>query len=769
MNNLTDFTKFDEAVASCPSFHCKEWIDFSLLAILLENDTKQCLFTKEFTASVKNCDEIFIVKNQKNEEANRFAQGNVECAEELLKTYEGEDVEELRVLFTECSFYKFTLPEKKEDSKLNFEAKPFTPTSPTLKAAASSWTPNAEAKPFVFSTDAPEWTPQTSFSVETTEFKPSFSVDAPEFIPSYSSKPACMPSASGITEGTADDFNSDYDNFFDDSTGCSVSFSTIVAPPPVEEKPKVYICDLEERKYSVDWLLQVRLEKKFINPAPEIPADVAHPLYRRTEIWTKKQFNPYKFEANEEDFGFENLGKFVTPVFQDEINYDEVCDPFSGMYGIDTLKRMQPCYRDIHPALIDKPEILNKDTINNIIMQFMAVGGMNPLFQAQLGGGMVPGGFPGILPPNLEIPPHILQMFPPSMAQNFMAIKAMIQCGAGKSSWLDDDPNAESPQEEESSSDGENVKEEPLKKEKTPPPEPKSPKKKKKGSPRSKSKPTKVSSSRFSKGGMADKKNEKKAQMKLLKTKNAWSRRGVVEEEEDLAARTMQSILNKLVPEKFERLLKQALDTKKLVVTKLSTLISLTERLHKKAISEADYAPLYTHFVHKLKKADFKSFETNGVDVDIETVLKELCLKRLNAGFKDEGEDEEEREMKQNKFWKQTLGNYTLLGELYKRGVCEHEKLASIVHTLVGIVTNTDEEHNVTSLFPVARGDHHETAGKAVSGSPHAIHSSSQSVHSYSVPSSKKYLNSQEGKKGFSAFHLTLHQDTVSRNVIHFF
>eukprot|EP00493_Phyllostaurus_siculus_P006505 UN06572 len=87
--------------------------------------------------------------------------------------------------------------------------------------------------------------------------------------------------------------------------------------------------------------------------------------------------------------------------------------------------------------------------------------------------------------------------------------------------------------------------------------------------------------------------------MKLLKTKNAWSRRGVVEEEEDLAARTMQSILNKLVPEKFERLLKQALDTKQLVVTKLSTLISLTERLHTKAISEADYAPLYTHFVHK--------------------------------------------------------------------------------------------------------------------------------------------------------------------------
>eukprot|EP00492_Amphilonche_elongata_P004541 TRINITY_DN491_c0_g1_i1.p1 TRINITY_DN491_c0_g1~~TRINITY_DN491_c0_g1_i1.p1 ORF type:complete len:152 (+),score=32.66 TRINITY_DN491_c0_g1_i1:19-474(+) len=135
-----------------------------------------------------------------------------------------------------------------------------------------------------------------------------------------------------------------------------------------------------------------------------------------------KQWYQRRVHGNEDEFGFENLGKFVTPVFQDEINYEEVCDTFSGTYGINVLKRMQPCYRDIHPALIDKPEILNKDTINNIIMQFMAVGGMNPLFQ--LSGGLVPGGFPGMFSPNMEIPPHVLHSLPPTTVQNFMVLKA---------------------------------------------------------------------------------------------------------------------------------------------------------------------------------------------------------------------------------------------------------------------------------------------------------------------------------------------------------
>ena len=82
--------------------------------------------------------------------------------------------------------------------------------------------------------------------------------------------------------------------------------------------------------------------EKFINPAPEILAIFALPLFRRTEIWTEKRFNPYKCETNEDDFGFESLGKLVTPVFQDEIDHEEICDPMSGQYGINVLKRTEP-------------------------------------------------------------------------------------------------------------------------------------------------------------------------------------------------------------------------------------------------------------------------------------------------------------------------------------------------------------------------------------------------------------------------------------------
>jgi len=92
-------------------------------------------------------------------------------------------------------------------------------------------------------------------------------------------------------------------------------------------------------------------------------------------------------------------------------------------------------------------------------------------------------------------------------------------------------------------------------------------------------------------------------------------------------------------------------------------------------------------------KADFQSFAENGEDINIETVLLDRCLDRLNEQVTLE-EDDEEKELKEIKFWKETLGNYTLLGELYKREVLEHSKLSVIVVTLVGIVVNPEEDHD---------------------------------------------------------------------------
>lgn len=678
--NEADFLKL---VQTTEEFDLADWVAFQRLTQLIENEAKPAIFVDELKASIQHTNEIFIEnkKNPNKQELTTFATGNKEAIEALLKAYEEKmEAVNLTEVFHATAFYQHVSPVSESNcSKLRSDAKPWTPVS--LNAEARAWIPNPEAKAFEFSTDAPEWIPSasTSFSlsVEAPEFKPSFSIEAPEFIPESSSKPMCMSSAPGITESMVNGCHSTYDCFFDDSLGHPMSYSQLVASPPVE--PMDLICEVETKTYSVDWLLQVRLENKCINPAPEIPTEVAHPLHQRAQILKEKQFNPYTLEVNEDII--DDLAKFVTPVFHDEMDVEEMCDPITGMYGVDALKRLQPYYRDIHPALIDKPEILNPSTKHNIMMQFMAVSGMNPLFQASLNGG-VPAGFP---PMNME---NFLPMMPPAMKQNFMAMQSMM-CGT---SWLD---------ESEASSPAKDKKEDkavnepaPAKKEKAPT-SPTSPKKKKGSkSTRSKSKKSnKVRSPRFSKEGLTVT-PEKKAQPKLHKAKNAWTRRGVVDAEEDLAARTMQSILNKLVPEKFERLLKQALDPKQLAVTKKTTLISLTQRLHKKAISEADYAPLYTHFVHKLKLAGFKSFAESGEETDIEAVLLDLCLTRLNAEVEfEEGDDEAEKEMKSNKFWKQTLGNYTLLAEIYKRGVLEHEKLSAIVRTLVGIVMNSEEEH----------------------------------------------------------------------------
>jgi len=579
----------------------------------------------------------------------------------------------------------------------------FVPTPPISEAG----TPSVQSS-FAFSVDAPAFTPSIdvqafSPSMDAPVFSPSnLSVDAIEFFPGTplsgqceSSKPMVMDSDCGITEGTSIVYP-DYDTFARESLAHPLqlgsNYHSLTAPPEIREaKPKVYVCDVETKTYSLDWLLEKRLEDKLKATDSKyiIPKEIQFPLHSRTSLW-QDVVQPVPLAVQEQEFDFGSLSRFVTPVFCDEINYEDVCDPFNKKYGPNALKALQPRYRDIHPDLLDKPEILCRDTINNICMQFLASAA--PFLQTgeEGGQGQTPEYYPGMFP-GMNVPfvpgimtPDLMSMYPGIIQKSLQAIQNVI---AGRPfSFTDATEEEDSLTLEAIPSD---VEEATSEKKETSPSPPKASEKTKKLQKAKSSKSPSNRKSKKSRNSDSSSKSPRKELEKLHKATRAWSRRAVVVEEEDLAARTMQSILNKLVPEKFDRLLEQAL--KEITVTKKETLLSITKRLHKKSISEADYAPLYAHFVRKLRRANFKSFSDNGQETNMEDILLDLCLERLKET--DEA-DEEDKEQKSLIYRRETLGNYTLLGELYKREVLCHEKLSAIVLTLVGIITNPDESHD---------------------------------------------------------------------------
>ena len=126
-----------------------------------------------------------------------------------------------------------------------------------------------------------------------------------------------MPSASGITEGTADDFNSDYDNFFDDSTGCSMTYSTIVAPPPVTSRHNVLRCFISHLKLLPIWtksnfsafLLNSRHFKFQISPTlDKTPSIFAETIFFIENCFKKDFSKCLELSKKAEKFDFVQIG-----------------------------------------------------------------------------------------------------------------------------------------------------------------------------------------------------------------------------------------------------------------------------------------------------------------------------------------------------------------------------------------------------------------------------------------------------------------------------
>jgi len=143
------------------------------------------------------------------------------------------------------------------------------------------------------------------------------------------------------------------------------------------------------------------------------------------------------------------------------------------------------------------------------------------------------------------------------------------------------------------------------------------------------------------------------------------------EDETQRLHKQVLAVLNKLTPEKFERLLAKMLEIK--MDTKASmTLVIGT--IFDKAVGEPAYAEMYAELCRRLSEST-PQVEQHG---EIHT-FKRMMLKKCYDNFMNEaeeeepdqmaGEQQEEADERFNAAKKRMFGNVTLIGELFKKGL----------------------------------------------------------------------------------------------------
>eukprot|EP01006_Ploeotia_vitrea_P041014 TRINITY_DN66477_c8_g4_i1.p1 TRINITY_DN66477_c8_g4~~TRINITY_DN66477_c8_g4_i1.p1 ORF type:complete len:792 (-),score=481.46 TRINITY_DN66477_c8_g4_i1:158-2509(-) len=140
---------------------------------------------------------------------------------------------------------------------------------------------------------------------------------------------------------------------------------------------------------------------------------------------------------------------------------------------------------------------------------------------------------------------------------------------------------------------------------------------------------------------------------------------------EERVKREMQAVLNKLTPEKFEKLAAQVVDMK---ITSVEVLMIVVEAVFEKALAEPNFSPTYAKFSEQLGK-DLPSFpvldeqgnELQGA-MSFRRILLNMCQKEFE-GMDIQGEIDgltgEEREAARRKAKQRVLGMIRFIGELY--------------------------------------------------------------------------------------------------------
>lgn len=194
--------------------------------------------------------------------------------------------------------------------------------------------------------------------------------------------------------------------------------------------------------------------------------------------------------------------------------------------------------------------------------------------------------------------------------------------------------------------------------------------------------------------------------VKLNVSENAWKpkRLKTAAEEADESKQTQElykkfrSILNKLTPEKFDKLIKQILELDINTEERFKGVIDL---VFEKAISEPSFALTYASLCHHLKQlnvpnaaetdtANFRYLIINKCQMEFEKASADETANLLKEKEIDECDDpDKKKEMKrlfeeeERRMRRRSVGNVRFIGELYKQGMISARIMIGCIENLI--------------------------------------------------------------------------------------
>jgi translation initiation factor 4G len=196
-----------------------------------------------------------------------------------------------------------------------------------------------------------------------------------------------------------------------------------------------------------------------------------------------------------------------------------------------------------------------------------------------------------------------------------------------------------------------------------------------------------------------------------------------------------RSVLNKITPEKFDRLMEQLLDlginsaealkdTISLIFDKVCRVVVLQHAqlltCAWQAIWEPTFCPLYAEMCVSLSKAlpEFPPVEGEDKPLTFRRVLLNTCQEEFEGAAQARAALESitsapEREAAERKVKLRTLGNIRLIGELYKAKMIVERILHSCIGELLGKPKTDPPEENIEALVNLL-----VTVGKELDASP---------------------------------------------------
>ncbi|XP_074271968.1 uncharacterized protein LOC141595910 [Silene latifolia] len=180
---------------------------------------------------------------------------------------------------------------------------------------------------------------------------------------------------------------------------------------------------------------------------------------------------------------------------------------------------------------------------------------------------------------------------------------------------------------------------------------------------------------------------------------------GKVSDEEQAKQRKFKGILNKLTPQNFDRLFEQV---KELNIYDITTLIGVASQIFDRALTEPIFCEMYANFCQHLaselpdlsvddEKITFRRLLVTKCQEEFER--KEREEQKANSADGEGGSEQSEavREEMRVKVRRRMLGNYRLIGELYKKRMLTERIMHECIKKVLGQFQKPDEE-NIEAL-----------------------------------------------------------------------